>query len=1130
MASVDLATLVLALDSTQMVQGKAALDAVVPAAQRVADAANKVEINFLSVNNTIERTASATQRLAREMDAAQRIMQGMSAVGGPALQNMMASQNMIAGMSAMGAAAQTNFGRVSSGAQMAGRDMGLFAMQMQDVGISLAMGMNPGMVALQQGTQIAGQFMMMGVGLRAALPMMGAGIMAFLTNPLTLAVAGLSALGFALPLAFSWFNGGEPKKIEDILKSHRLAVDALTSSYGGARTAVSDLGRESERVLAARMGVSSRMGWRSLGSAANELAAENLAQGSNPLLGLIPERLRVNQGAFDPKRLSEGGVAAMEEFRTSIRAGRADFLSLAEGIVTALDNPDITRAQRKTLEGILQQTEALIPQQMELERVLTLHNRIAAAAGQSRAGELRDMGPQEVLSSRDRAQRIYQQRRNAAGAAGSPRAVFGIMSSADRDYAAALGEISRQESLLKQEYDAQLRAIVARTDAQRVGVVYEQATNAALRDGVILAAEALDIERQTNLERQRLDFQFSESKRMRREGSEADLEDMRSEFRLVGQSVGEVARLRTEFQLWADTKRAARATGRAITPEDIQFIRDASTEMGRLTQALTEYQLQQELLDQRRMMSLQGIERDVAERLLGAGLPLDSPVAEQVRYNAELERTVENMDLVRSTAKGALSGFVSDLQQGATFAEALRNALLRIFDTIANRAIDSLVDAVLGGEGTSGGGILGDWLFGVAGGRRGAPPASLTAPAMSTGYMEVMAATVIVNGPGFGGGAGGGVLPAGVSGPASGSFRAAQEAGMSALAGGATTSGMEGIHDQVYQFFRSKGLSNEAVAGIMGNISQESGFDPTIAGDDGAAHGLFQWNDRAPNLFRFIGGRQNLSDVQKQLEFAWHELQTTEGAALKALQRSGLSPEEHARMFSNLFERPSALHANIPGRQASARRYFDMFGTNGGLSINPTVAATDGAQLAQQLQPAFQEIAQGVQGVGQNFLGSFGGALQGIPDMLQGLTGIGGGATGAMIPPLVGGLFHGGGVAGTHNALVWANDNVLATAPRYHAGRRRGLALNEEVAVLTRDEEVTPSGRMRRDGALARPITGPGQGGVNLVVNNYSRAEVGEARQGRNAAGEPTLEMTIRDQTRETMRDYNVKKRPRRRQ
>ena len=89
-----------------------------------------------------------------------------------------------------------------------------------------------------------------------------------------------------------------------------------------------------------------------------------------------------------------------------------------------------------------------------------------------------------------------------------------------------------------------------------------------------------------------------------------------------------------------------------------------------------------------------------------------------------------------------------------------------------------------------------------------------------------------------------------------------------------------------------KGLSREQVAGIMGNLMQEHGFN--TSGD-----GLAQWTgSRKANLM----SRENPYTIQTQLEFLWYELS---GGYVKVLNniRATSDTAEATRIFQNQFER-----------------------------------------------------------------------------------------------------------------------------------------------------------------------------------------------------------------------------------
>lgn len=82
------------------------------------------------------------------------------------------------------------------------------------------------------------------------------------------------------------------------------------------------------------------------------------------------------------------------------------------------------------------------------------------------------------------------------------------------------------------------------------------------------------------------------------------------------------------------------------------------------------------------------------------------------------------------------------------------------------------------------------------------------------------------------------------------------------------------IQGQVWGFLKSKGLNDIQVASIMGNIQQESGFEPSLVeAGNGIGYGLCQWSfGRRVQLTSYaqVSGKP-ISDIQTQLEFFWLE-------------------------------------------------------------------------------------------------------------------------------------------------------------------------------------------------------------------------------------------------------------------
>ncbi|QIG67263.1 tail tape measure protein [Rhizobium phage RHph_TM3_3_3] len=143
-----------------------------------------------------------------------------------------------------------------------------------------------------------------------------------------------------------------------------------------------------------------------------------------------------------------------------------------------------------------------------------------------------------------------------------------------------------------------------------------------------------------------------------------------------------------------------------------------------------------------------------------------------------------------------------------------------------------------------------------------------------------------------------------------------------------------------WNFWKSKGLADHQVAGILGNIKAESAFNPKAVGDSGNAFGLYQWNSRSPALMAAIGGRGNLGDELAQHKFAYSELMGPESRAWNAL-RNAPDVRSATAAFAG-FERPQGFSwgnpegaHNFAGRLDGAEQALSKFG-------GTATAATDG--------------------------------------------------------------------------------------------------------------------------------------------------------------------------------------------
>lgn len=172
----------------------------------------------------------------------------------------------------------------------------------------------------------------------------------------------------------------------------------------------------------------------------------------------------------------------------------------------------------------------------------------------------------------------------------------------------------------------------------------------------------------------------------------------------------------------------------------------------------------------------------------------------------------------------------------------------------------------------------------------------------------------------------------------------------------------------VAQHLKEKlGLSNAQIAGVLGNFSQESGFNPRV--NEGGAvgsplgrggYGLAQWTGgRQSNLISFAKQRKmDPGDPALQSQFLVSELQGPEKAALQSL-RGAVSPEQSALVFRRDFER--AGDPNDANRLKQAKVLHGQLGQVqepktplGANQATPSVNDTLLAALGFQLNPLEQ--------------------------------------------------------------------------------------------------------------------------------------------------------------------------------
>lgn len=135
--------------------------------------------------------------------------------------------------------------------------------------------------------------------------------------------------------------------------------------------------------------------------------------------------------------------------------------------------------------------------------------------------------------------------------------------------------------------------------------------------------------------------------------------------------------------------------------------------------------------------------------------------------------------------------------------------------------------------------------------------------------------------------------------------------------------------DDTIDYFLSAGIDPMLISGIVGNIAQESRFDPNAVGPGGFKGTVQMSEDMAKEINRVYGKVDAYTTNQfiheamsqdKKISREWRKYMRQHGGYYG---NTYVSPEEAAMSFGRVFERPSERHANWNQRKASAAEAYD---------------------------------------------------------------------------------------------------------------------------------------------------------------------------------------------------------------
>lgn len=741
----DIAQLGFSVDTGDLKDAKASLDALVPSASRAETATEKVGAAFSATSGAADRAAADIRETG---NAANQAAGGINNLGG-------AVDNASAGLRQYDAhvrAFHAANGRIKDGVNEVGQALrfnareGLnFTRQLSDIGVTAAMGMNPLMIALQQGPQLFDilqeKAISSGTTIGAVFRAAGAQIWAAMAPLLPLilgiaAVVGVVAAAFAL--GTREINKGNASVVDGLGLTERqlervkkAGVDTgvtvgdtfkaffqvigqrLTEAFDGPLTwlreawnttldFITEYGAKAiEMVVGAFVGAvyAIRSSWRLLPGALGDV----IMQGANAVIAGV--EWMINKSIDGLNWLLSFANAAAE------RMGLSGFGQIGQVGLGRAANPYAGQGQAfgnaisSGMEQGLNESRGMVTRffaDVGRQARENARNRIRAAAGDAGSGRNRRerQGPktdaekfEDIVAGANRD--IAEQNARAAAAA--------VTMTAE-----AAATLEYRQKLLN---EAQSKGITLtdamRSEIDRLAEAYGRAKVAA--DNAVALRDILQgADRNIAGIRQQAEMvglygrNLAYATEMARLLNEAQgkmtpeaIAAARPEFERRANEYADASASLERDRFMEETRRAAQ--------ERMTTLEQERAAIGLSADETTRLRIENELLAQARQKNIDLSPADIAS--------IQGIAREQAAVENAIRRTREALDFAKDITKGFFQDLRNNLQQGQTLWEAFGNAVLgvlnKIIDKLMDRLLNNLIDGLFAsaGNGGAGGGI-----------------------------------------------------------------------------------------------------------------------------------------------------------------------------------------------------------------------------------------------------------------------------------------------------------------------------------------------------------------------------------------------------------------------------------------
>lgn len=138
-------------------------------------------------------------------------------------------------------------------------------------------------------------------------------------------------------------------------------------------------------------------------------------------------------------------------------------------------------------------------------------------------------------------------------------------------------------------------------------------------------------------------------------------------------------------------------------------------------------------------------------------------------------------------------------------------------------------------------------------------------------------------------------------------------------------------------YFMNKGLTREQSAGLVGNLMAETGMNIRAVNPYSGAYGIAQWlGSRKTALFNKYGNNPTLD---QQLDFIWHELNSSHSRGLRMLRQSN-NPSDAAANAFGYYEFSAGPQAAVRAMNAAGKN-TKWKNPNGTIRLNEGIKNTN---------------------------------------------------------------------------------------------------------------------------------------------------------------------------------------------